>query len=122
MKLSAVRIQRTLDQLEDHSSLHELYPLPADSPAVSQLNEVFGEHTFFLDSDGLHIVEPAEPTATTTTPTGKVIKLAAWTNKERKALSLSQHRPEVTGIVVILGADEPTQNEIEEEPPDEELH
>ena len=117
MKLSAVRIQRTLEQLEDHSNLHELYPLPGDSPAVSQLNELFGDHTFFLDSDGLHIVEPAEPTAST--PTGKVMKLAAWTDNERKALA--PHRPEATGIVVTLGADEPTQEEIEEESPDEGL-
>jgi hypothetical protein len=42
---------------------------------VSQLNELFGERTFFLDSDGLHIVEPAASTAST--PTGRVMKLAA---------------------------------------------
>jgi hypothetical protein len=113
MKLFAVRIQRTLDQLEDHSILPELYRLPGDSPAVSQLEEPFGEHAFFLDSNGLHIVEPGEPTAST--PTGKVIKLAAWTDNERKALT--PHRPQATNIVVILGADVPTQNEIEEDSP-----
>jgi len=104
-----------LDQLEDHSNLQELYPLPVDSPAVSQLNELFGDHTFFLDSDGLHIVEPAEPA--TSAPTGKVIKLAAWTDNERKALA--PHRPEATGIVVNLGTDELTEDEIEEGSPDE---
>jgi len=59
----------------------------------------------------LHIVELAESAASAST--GKVIKLAAWTDNERKALA--PHRPEATGIVVNLGADEQTPDEIEEE-------
>ena len=34
--------------------------LPDLDPATGSLAELFGEHTFFLDADGLFIVEAAE--------------------------------------------------------------
>lgn len=102
MRLSAVRIHRTLNQLEDHSALLDAHPIPDDSPAMGQLNDLFGDHTFFIDNDGLHIVEPAEPAASV--PTGKVVKLAAWKDSQRQALT--PQPPEATGIVIVLGAEE----------------
>ncbi len=32
--------------------------LPEENPAMPKLKEVFGEHTFFVDADGLNVVEP----------------------------------------------------------------
>ena len=33
---------------------------PATIRSLPQLSEMFGDHTFFLDSNGLNIVEPIE--------------------------------------------------------------
>jgi hypothetical protein len=53
MKLTSAQVERTLTQFEGDV-------IPDNHPVVPQLNSMFGEHTFFLDSHGLNIVEPAE--------------------------------------------------------------
>jgi hypothetical protein len=53
MKLSSAQVQRTLGQFEARV-------IPNAHPVIAQLNELFGEHTFFLDQHGLNIVEPVE--------------------------------------------------------------
>ena len=52
MKLNSAQVERTLSQFQGEA-------IPDNHPAVPQLNNVFGEHTFFLDRNGLNIVEPA---------------------------------------------------------------
>jgi hypothetical protein len=52
MKLSSALVERTLSQFEARA-------LPDNHPAVAQLHQLFGDHTFYLDRSGLHIVEPA---------------------------------------------------------------
>ena len=52
MKLKSAQVERTLSQFQGEA-------IPDNHPAVPQLNNVFGEHTFFLDRNGLNIVEPA---------------------------------------------------------------
>lgn len=99
MKLSTARIRRTLDQLEEHTAFHDTLMIGEESPLKPKLSELFGEHTFFLDSDGIHIVEPAEPRSSV--PAGKVVKLAAW--KDASHTALTPHRPQPTDIVVVLG-------------------
>ena len=42
MKLTPTQVERTLSQFEAQA-------IPDDHPAVPQLNELFGEHTFFVD-------------------------------------------------------------------------
>jgi len=51
MKLTSAQIERTLNQFEAQA-------IPEDHPLLPRLNELFGDHTFFIDSDGLNIVEP----------------------------------------------------------------
>ena len=51
MKLTSTQIEQTLGQFEAE-------PIPENHPMVPQLNEVFGEHTYFVNSDGLIILEP----------------------------------------------------------------
>ena len=102
MKLSTARIQRTLHQLEEQTAFQETLMIGEDSPLKPKLSELFGDHTFFLDSEGIHIVEPAETSSSV--PTGKVIKLATW--KDSKRTALTPHRPQTTDIVVVLGSDE----------------
>jgi len=51
MKLNSAQVQRTFGQFEARV-------IPDEDPVIAQLNELFGEHTFFLDQHGLNIVEP----------------------------------------------------------------
>ena len=51
MKLTSAQVERTLSQFRAEA-------IPDNHPVVPQLNNLFGEHTFFLDSKGLNIVEP----------------------------------------------------------------
>jgi hypothetical protein len=102
MKLSTARIQRTLHQLEEQTAFQETLLIGEDSPLKPKLNELYGDHTFFLDSEGIHIVEPTE--FRSSAPTGKVIKLATW--KDNKHTALTPHRPQATDIVVVLGSEE----------------
>ena len=93
MKLTSTQVERTLTQFESEA-------IPEDHPIVPQLSRLFGEHTFFLATNGLNIVEPAE-----SSPSGmesaKVVNLASWSDGNRT--SLEPHEPEPTDIVVVLG-------------------
>jgi hypothetical protein len=55
MKLNPALVERTLTQFQAQV-------IPDDHPALPQMHRLFGDHTFFLDRNGLNIVEPAEPT------------------------------------------------------------
>lgn len=102
MKLSAVMLRRTLDQLEERPAFHDAEVVPDDNPAMPQLNQLFGDHTFFLDGDGLHIIEPVTA-ASSGTPMGVVVKLASW--RDARRTSLKAHPPEPTDVVVALAVD-----------------
>jgi hypothetical protein len=95
MKLSAKQIQRAASQIGAEA-------VPENHPVVSELAQVYGDHTFFLDNDGLEIVETAEP-ETTGSQTATVVKLASWADRERT--TLAPHDPEPTDTVVELGRD-----------------
>jgi hypothetical protein len=97
MKLSAARLERTLSQIDAQA-------IPEDHPVIPQLNDLFGDHTFFIDSNGLNIVEPAEPT-TAEDLSGQVINLASWS--DLNPTSLEPHDPEPTDVVVKLGPEQP---------------
>jgi len=94
MKLSAARVEQTLNQFQAQA-------IPEDHPAVPQLNRLFGDHTYFVDGDGLSIVEPAEPPESGV-EAGQVVRLASWSDGNRT--SLEPHDPELTDVVVILDA------------------
>jgi hypothetical protein len=92
MKLNSAQLKRTLSQFDAEV-------LPDDHPAVSQLNNLFGDHTFFLDGGGLKVLEPTE--APETEPrTGQVVSLADWS--DASLTSLRPHEPELTGVVIVL--------------------
>ena len=79
MKLTSAQVERTLGQFEAQA-------IPDDHPVVPQLNDLFGEHTFFLDSNGLNIV----------------MNLASWSDANPTDLEL--HDPEPTDVVITLGS------------------
>jgi hypothetical protein len=95
MKLSSPMIEKTLTQFDAQA-------IPENHPVSGQLNSLFGDHTFFLDANGLNIVEPAN-SDNSGRKTAQVIKLAAW--QDEKHSSLAPHEPEPTDVLVVI---EPT--------------
>jgi hypothetical protein len=95
MRLSSTLVERTLSQFEAQA-------IPENHPSLPELNRTFGEHTFFLDGDGLHIVEPTVPTESGT-DAGRIVKVASWQDANRT--SLVAHTPEPTDVVIELGTD-----------------
>lgn len=89
MKLNATQQNHVEEQLG-------IEALPEENPAMPKLKEVFGEHTFFVDADGLNVVEehPEEEN-----PAGVVIKLASWAEDQSQ---LRVHEPEVLPVTVDL--------------------
>jgi hypothetical protein len=97
MKLNSALVERTLSEFDAQA-------IPENHPVIPQLNQVFGEHTFFLNGSGLHVVEPAG-TPEAPEEAGKVIKLATWTDANRS--SLAPHDPRPTGQVIPFKPAEP---------------
>ena len=94
MKLTSAQVQQTLGQFEARV-------IPDGDPVIAKLNDLFGEHTFFLDEHGLNIVEPveaAEPAA----ECARVVNLGNWSDDRRSTLKL--HEPAATDVVVTLGS------------------
>jgi hypothetical protein len=93
MKLSTAWVDQTQSQFD-------VQAIPDNHPAAEKLQEAFGEHTFFLGDEGLHIVEAMEPL-----PAGsgarEVVKLASWRDDKRETLEI--HDPEPVGVVVAAG-------------------
>ena len=88
MRLNSDMVERALDQFEAKA-------LPDDNSVVPQLNEMFGDHTYFLNDNGLHIIEPAEADHRI----GDVLTIGRW-NADRSGLRPQQ--PEATDITVDL--------------------
>jgi hypothetical protein len=92
MKLNSAQLKQTLEQFEAQ-------PIPDDHPLVSKLNELFRNHTFFLDVHGLNVVEPIED-AVGGARAGTVVNVANWSDAHLS--SLAPHEPQPTEVVVIL--------------------
>ncbi len=93
MKMNALMVERTLSQIDARV-------IPEGHPVLPQLNRMFGDHTFFLDSNGLNIVEPIEE-APGTAETAQVVNLANWDDANQSRLN--PHEPQATDVVVELG-------------------
>lgn len=92
MKLNSAQVEQTLSQFEAQV-------VPDDHPMVPTLNELFGDHTFFLNGDGLNVVEPNEGAAADARA-GTVVNLADWADAH--LTSLAPHEPEPTEVIVLL--------------------
>jgi hypothetical protein len=97
MRLNSTLVERTLSQFEAQA-------IPENHPSIPDLSRTFGDHTFFIDGDGLHIVEPTVPTEDGQ-EAGQVVKVASWQDVNRT--SLVAHPPEPTDVIVELGSDAP---------------
>ncbi|HKP25122.1 MAG TPA: hypothetical protein VJV39_14745 [Dongiaceae bacterium] len=90
MKLKESQVDHVLDQLPAEV-------IPDDHPTVPQLEQVFGPHTFFIGSEGLHVVErggDADGEQAT-----YLVKVAHWA--DAKKTSLVPQDAEVTDTVEI---------------------
>jgi hypothetical protein len=92
MKLTETQAENTMNQISERA-------IPDDHPAVPQLKGLFGEHTFFLGSDGLKIVE-ATGEVDSGGPTACMVKVASWADADRT--TLAPHEPEPTEVLVDL--------------------
>ena len=95
MKLTSAQVTQTLNQFPAQV-------IPGDHPLVPQLSNLFGDHTFFLDNDGLSIVEPAAEAVSAGKQTARVVNVANW---NADLTSLAPHEPEPTEAVVRLAPD-----------------
>ena len=96
MKMNTAQIEQTLQKFPAQA-------IPVGHPVMSQLERLFGDHTYFLDGKGLNIVEPVNEEQ----DGGRrvvVVNLADWDNRIEKN-SLEPHPPEVTELVIDLEAD-----------------
>src|SRR5260221_12838653 len=84
MKLNSAQVEQTLTQFEAQV-------IPDDHPLVPKLNELFGDHTFFLDSTGLNVVEPNE-SIDAGAPAGGGVNVAKWS--DAPVASLAPHAPQ----------------------------
>ena len=90
MKLKDAQVDQVLDQLAAEV-------IPDDHPTVPQLESVFGPHTFFIGTEGLHVVErggDADGARAT-----YLVKVAHWADDQKT--SLIPQDAEVTDTVEI---------------------
>jgi hypothetical protein len=92
MKLNDTQMQQVNKQTG-------LEPIPDDNPATPRLQERFGEHTFYLDANGLYIWEPVDAADGANQPAAAVM-LAAWAGDEKQALKPTE--PTRSRVVVEL--------------------
>ena len=79
----------------------EAQAIPESHPVLPRLNELFGDHTFFVDSNGLNIVERTDEPVTGRTQAARVVNVANWSDENLS--SLAAHEPEPTDAVAAEG-------------------
>ena len=96
-------LPRSEAQLEHRSWSYGRFRYPRAQlffPSASwEQRSLFGDHTFFLDGNGLNIVEPAD-TSQLVVQAGKVVNLASWNDEDPP--KLAPHEPEATEVVILL--------------------
>lgn len=91
----------TAEQIDGVTSQFEAQAVPQDNRIIAELNNIFGEHTFFLDNNGLHTVEKLAEPEEAGAPIVRVVKLASWTD-DPDHRTLAAHPPEPTDLVINL--------------------
>lgn len=92
MKMNDALVERTLNQ-------YEAQALPETHPEMASLYNIFGMHTFFVDDEGLNIVERVD-LEDRDDDTGQVIQLASWIDDRHT--KLAPHDPEPRNVIVNL--------------------
>jgi hypothetical protein len=101
MKLNSELVERTLSQIDAEA-------ISEDHPVLPKLKGLFGDHTFFLDTAGLNIIEPIEmeeiiePTEERRPQRGELVNLANWDDADPPRLL--PHPPVSTDVIVEFGS------------------
>jgi hypothetical protein len=102
MKLSAKQI----DQVQQQTGLD---PIPETNPANEQLTGHFGEHTFYVDQNGLYVWELVDAEGENgATTAAAAVQIAAWADEEKTALRPTE--PKAVNAIVQI---DPEEQEIE---------
>ena len=93
-QIEAVRIQLNVEPVEN------------DHPVQKELEEAFGQHTFYADPNGLHIIEKAEPASVDHDQGdfGVIMQVAVWKGEGQE--SLESIDPQQVGDVLTLELEE----------------
>jgi hypothetical protein len=91
MKLTSIQVEQTLSQIRAEA-------IPEDDPVIPELSDLFGDHTFFIDDNGLNIVEPIETGSNV--QSAQVVNVADW--RDADMTKLAAHEPEPTNVFVTL--------------------
>jgi hypothetical protein len=92
MKLNANQVEQTLTQMNANV-------VPETHPMMPELEDVFGAHTFFVNIDGLTILEPPARDGSSGTEC-RVVHVANWADAD--LTRLMPHEPTPTGQHVAL--------------------
>ncbi len=71
-----------------------------DNPAIDTLRKVFGEHTFYLDQNGLLVPERSDGDSEADS-VAEFVQVAVWQGEERDALQPIP--PQATGYKLTFG-------------------
>lgn len=92
MKLNAQQVAKVHDQTG-------VKPVPENHPVAEDLKDTFGDHTFYLASEGLYVLESMEPPQDGG-QMAKAMVVASWTDESRT--ELMPHEPQSTTLIVTL--------------------
>lgn len=84
MKLNSEQAQHVADQLEGQI-------VPEEHPSAAELKQALGDHTFFLNGSGLHVVEP--DTSTDNDDDAAAIKIGSWAQGADGQLYIHEPQP-----------------------------
>ncbi|MBO0758185.1 MAG: hypothetical protein J2P54_20240 [Bradyrhizobiaceae bacterium] len=97
MKLTSIQVEQTLSQIRAEA-------IPEDDPVIPELSDLFGDHTFFIDDNGLNIVEPIETDSDL--QSAQLVNVADW--RDADMTRLAAHEPEPTNVFVTLAVNRRT--------------
>lgn len=81
-------------------------PVPADDPVNTQLQEAFGDHTFYADPNGLHVIEALPEEMEGVQPgMAAIVQIAEWSDEQQSSLQAVE--PRALGSVINLDGDAP---------------
>lgn len=83
MKLTTEQAQHVANQLQGQA-------IPEEHPNAPQLKEAIGDHTFILNGEGLHIVEPGA--SDSGGAEAAVLRIGSWSQETEGQLFL--HEPQ----------------------------
>ena len=93
MKLSPTQVQRVQVEMDAEA-------IPEQHVVTPDLQRAFGDHTFFLDNEGLTIVEASPEDS----HIGNVVKVARWADADHTTLKIQQ--PQATPLQIGLDSED----------------